>query len=739
MDPKHIHAPFSRSRLARAVAIGMAAASFSAVAADAPRELKLTEVKEAQQQSYKAEKASSPKYTTPLLETPRTINVITGDVLKDQGVTSLNDALRNVSGVSTFGAGEGGGGNITTNDKITIRGFSANNDIYVDGIRDIAGYSRDMFNYEQLEVTKGAGSTISGKGSAGGTINLVSKRAQEAEFTVLDASYDEAERLRLTLDANTQFADVGAGRINLLFTEGGDTLGNNIENYRSLGVAPSVSFNLAERTRLGLDLFYMEQDNRPMLGLPWVNEDAAQQIGRPAGPIDSQYWSNYYGVASRDFEKLDMLMATLVFDHEFSDSVRLIGQTRFGNNSKQSTLARPLFKSTRDPVTRLRSYEDLVDLTYVQNIDQENRLAVTQWDLQSNFSTGSIGHQLVTGVELYRETQEKYQLQDNRVLTTPYVSLDTPAPNQSFSGELVRVGKPAEVTGTGAAIYALDTLSLGEHWQVDAGIRWEDYSAKGSTYLRGGKFVEDVRSDGDFFSWSLGLSYQPNSYSNYYVAVANAQDPAGGNMAFSGRTEDQLSQYNALDPQESTNYELGAKWDLLQSQLQLTAAAFLTQKTVTDTDDNADVFLAGEQQAKGLELGLTGAISDDLNLIAGYTWQETEVTKDFNPDTQGNGLTAAPEHSASVWLTYGLDALTLGGGVQYSSGNVFWRQNRAFYESGDLYLVSLMASYDISEQLRVQLNADNLTDEEYVSDYSARGHFRPGAGRNIKLGVRYSF
>lgn len=739
MKAQPTKACFARRPLAKAIVLGLTAMGLSVQAAEAVKELQLTEVKDEKQQEYKKDKASSPKYTTPLLETPRTINVITGDVLKDQGVTSLNDALRNVSGVSTFGAGEGGGGNITTNDKITIRGFSANNDIYVDGIRDIAGYSRDMFNYEQLEVTKGAGSSISGKGSAGGTINLVTKRAKDDEFTVMEASYDEAERLRLTLDGNTQLGSVGNGRINLMFTEGGDTLGNDIENYRTLGVAPSASFKLAERTSLGLDLFYMEQDNNPLLGLPWVNEDAAAQLNRPVGPIDSQYWSNYYGVAARDFEKVDTLMATLVFDHEFSDSVRLIGQTRFAENDKQSTLARPIFKNSRDPKTGVRSYEDLIDLTFTQNIDQTSKLALTQWDLQSNFSTGAIGHQLVTGVELYQESLEKQLLSDKRVLATPYVPLDKPAPHQSFTGQVEIIGKPTEVTGKGAAIYALDTLSLGEHWQIDGGVRVENYSAEGSTYLSGNVLKEGVKADDNFFSWNLGVSYQPNAYSNYYVAVANAQDPAGGNLVFSGRTDSQLEQYNSLKPQESTNYEVGAKWDLLERRLQLTSAAFLTRKTVTDTNDKGDVFLGGEQEAKGIELNLSGALSDDLNLIGGYTWQETEVTKDFSLDTTGNGLTAAPEHSASVWLTYDIDALTLGSGVQYNSGNIFWRQNRAFFEADSVYLLSLMASYSLSDNLMLQFNADNLTDEEYVSDYSARGHFRPGAGRNLKLGVRYAF
>ena len=220
------------------------ASSFSAVATDDIKTLEKTKAETKKQETYKITKPSTHKISTDLVDTPKTINTIDASVLADQGVSSLNDALRNVAGVSTFGAGEGGGGNITTNDKVTIRGFNANGNIYIDGIRDISGYSRDLFNTEVVEVAKGASSSITGKGSSGGAINLVTKQAKQDSFTNVVASYDDAEAIRVSVDTNQMISDKAAFRVNALYTSGGDPLGNGIEEYSTVAVAPALTIEI---------------------------------------------------------------------------------------------------------------------------------------------------------------------------------------------------------------------------------------------------------------------------------------------------------------------------------------------------------------------------------------------------------------------------------------------------------------------------------------------------------------
>ncbi|MGB0841201.1 MAG: TonB-dependent receptor [Pseudoalteromonas shioyasakiensis] len=738
--------PFNKKIMAQAIAVGLTTMAFTAQANESVKELATAKVNEEKKSDYKVEKASSDKYQTTLLNTPKTITVINEQVLQDQGVTSLNDALRNVAGVSTFGAGEGGGGNVTTNDKITIRGFSANGNIYIDGIRDIAGYSRDMFNFEQVEVTKGASSSITGKGSSGGSVNLVSKRAEQDEFSHAEISYDDATRLRLTADHNTQLSGSTALRINALYTQGGDPLDNGVEDYQTTAIAPSLRVDLNEKTAITADILWMEQNNDPMLGLPWVSGDISNQLGHKEGPIASQYWGNYYGVAKRDYEDVSVNLATLLIEHQLADNIVLRSQSRIASNEKQSVLARPAFASTRDPETRERTYQNQIDLRPVQIVDQENDLAVTQLDAVINLSTGNIQHDLVVGTEYYQESTTRFPTQNEIELEQNYVDLDAPRPDMPFTGAISRSTQPTEVEGTGFALYALDSITFNEYWLATVGLRYENYQAKGSAYTWNrvdGNWerllVEGLKADNNFFSWNTSLSYKADQQTNYYIGISNSQDPAAGDLAFSGRGAEGLKTISSLDPQEAKSYELGAKWDLFETKLQLNAALFLTEKTVLDRDADGSYFLAGEQESKGLELSASGSLTDQLSVLASYTHQETEVTKDFSPETQGNGLSAAPEDSASVWINYELDKLSLGAGAQYSSGNIYWRRNTAYFDSGSQTLLNIMAGYDVTDKLGVQFNIDNLTDKEYITDYSARGHFRPGNPRTMKLTLRYQF
>lgn len=738
---------FIRSTLSKAVTLAATAIAVNAQAntETSTQTLATSTVSEESSSPYKKEKTSNHKITTTLLDTAKTISVIDAKVLSNQGVTSLNDALRNVTGVSTFGAGEGGGGNITTNDKITIRGFSANNNIYIDGVRDVTGYSRDLFNTEQIEVSKGASSSITGKGSSGGVVNMVTKKAKLDDFASANLMLDDADTKRLTADVNTRIGDNSALRINALATDGGDQFDNGVENYQTLAIAPSVYHEFSDRTSLMADVMLMKQDNTPMLGMPFISDEASEQLGIKAGPLDSAMWDNFYGHAKRDFEEVNINVGTLVFEHQWSDSVHIINQTRFVSNDKKSVVGRPILHRDYNRETKVSTYYNEYDAGYTRNLDEENTLFVNQFDVLSNFATGSVEHNLVVGLELYKEDKTTYRLTNDIELENKYLPLDQPNPNQPYTGSVHRDGAPTEVEGTGAAVYVLDTLTFNKHWLLTAGVRFEDYKAKGSAYMWqkiDGSWHRLLRTgleaDSTFVSYNGALNYKPTEQSSIYVSFANSQDPAGGDLAFSGRANT-VDDINKLDPQDSTNFEFGGKIDLFNGDLQLAAAYFVTTKTVTDRDDDGVTYLSGEQEAKGFEFSANGMITENLSVLAGYTHQDTEVTKDFSEDKVGNGLSAAPEDTANIWLEYQLEAFTLGLGAQYSSGNTYWRRNMAYYETGSVTQVQAVVAYQVTDALQVQFNVDNLTDKEFVNDYSARGHFRPGAPRVMKLSANYVF
>jgi len=721
------------------------ASSFSAGAADDVKTLEKTKAQAEEQETYKIEKSSTHKIATDLVDTPKTINTIDAAVLADQGVTSLNDALRNVAGVSTFGAGEGGGGNVTTNDKITIRGFNANGNIYIDGVRDLSGYSRDLFNSEQVEVAKGASSSISGKGTSGGAVNLVTKQAKQDTFSNVNVSYDDAETIRVTVDANRSISDTSAFRVNALYTDGGDPLGNGIEEYKTVAVAPAISIDFSRDLSLTADALIMSQDNNPVLGLPYVSSAVAEQLGLKEGPIDKKYWGNYYGVSSRDFEEVDVTILTAKLEYQLAENMKLINQMRFGKNEKKSVTARPMFRSVRDPETRERTYFNDISITSTSAKDEENEVFVNQLDAVINLTGDVIKNDLIVGFEYYSEEKTAQRLANRIELETDYVSLDNPITNMPYTGNIEIDGEPSVTEGEGVALYFLNNITIDENWLLTAGLRYEDYEATGARYMwkrvNGSwerEYASGLKSSGDFISWNVSAGYKPSEDSFVYVAVANSQDPAAGDLAFSW-SQAAVDQIGALDPQEAKNYEVGGKVELFDRQLQLTAAYFNTTKTVTDRDENGTYFLAGEQEAKGFEFSASGKIADDLDIIATYTKQDTEVTKDFDEDSIGDGLSAAPENMASLWLNYTMDAFKFGIGAQYSSGDTYWRRQMAYYESGNYTLVQAMVGYDVNDSLTVQLNVDNLTDKDRVTDYSARGHFKPGDPRVVKLSASYKF
>ena len=211
---------------------------------------------------------SSPKYTGPLRTVPQTITVIPQTVIEEQGATTLRDVLRNVPGL-TMTAGEGG---TPAGDNLTLRGFSARNDLFVDGVRDMGPTSRDPFNIEQVEVVKGPGSAFSGRGSTGGTINLVSKSPSLTPFYGGTLNFGNDETKRATVDVNLPVKALGdraAFRLNLLGHDS-EVAGRDAVENRRWGAAPSLTLGLSAQTRLTLSYFIMEQDNLPDYGIPWV-------------------------------------------------------------------------------------------------------------------------------------------------------------------------------------------------------------------------------------------------------------------------------------------------------------------------------------------------------------------------------------------------------------------------------------------------------------------------------------
>ena len=671
---------------------------------------------------------ASPKYTQPLREIPQTITVINKQAIEEQGATTLRDVLQNVPGL-TITAGEGGA---PAGDNLTLRGFSARNDIFIDGVRDLSPQSRDPFNLEQVEVVKGPTSAISGRGSTGGTINLISKAPSLSPFYNFDLVFGTDRTKRVSADINAPLNKLGWGdrtafRLNLLAHDSNFAGREVVENNR-WGVAPTFSFGLGSKTFVTVGYFHLQQDNISDYGIPWVpatNNALAAFRDRPA-PVPRE---TFYGFLSRDREKLRTDMATVQLTHTFNDKFSLRNQLRFADSSRDSMATPPRFANNNSTAINreMRSWI------------AEDEVWDNQTDLTARFNTGMIRHALVTGVALTRENN----IRRLRTALNSPTTLFNPNPFDTFSGVITTYpNQVGDMTANSQAFYIFDTLSFGDKFDLTGGIRWDRFDAAGVTAsanqtTRIATLTPVARVD-KLFSFRVGAVYKPVSNGSIYASVASSLNPSLEGLSIAPASA-------ALDPEKTYNYELGTKWDLFKNRILLSGAIFRVDKTNARTPeiDGTLTVLDGRQRVNGIELGLTGIIRRGWNVLAAYTLLDSRILKSNANRVNGvsleigKRLVNTPRNSLSFWSTYQTPwRLTVGGGTRLIGQRYGNTINTRLVES--YWLVDAMASYRLNKNIDLRVNAYNLTNEYYF-DRIGGGHLVPGAGRSALFGIGLNF
>lgn len=722
-----VNGKFTRS----AVAVALSALlPFSYGHAQEVKELAVSQANAQTEDSYKVDKSTSEKYTLPLLDTAKTITVISQSVMKDRNVDSLRDALRNVPGIS-MAAGEGGA---PPGDSVTIRGFDASNDVFIDGIRDIAGYSRDTFNTEAVEVSKGPNSTISGRGSAGGSINMQTKTAKLEDFADVSARIGTEDDYRLTADINTKLGNQTALRINLL-KDDGDVAGRDHVNNETKAIAASLMSQLTADSSLTVNADYQKQDNMPDYGLPWVRSSISEgPLAEYAGGAPNADFSNFYGSVYRDFEKIDAKSVTLKYENQLSQSTKLIAKARTGSVDRAMVVTPPRFIDAATS-TDVR-YSD------VKTRDTRNSADIFQVDLQGTYQLGGLTHNVVAGLELSNEKFERWGLvaleADNLAVRSGddliHNDLYDPNPYAEYTGRYGRDGSKTYAKGDGKAVYVVDNIELNSQWIVGLGLRWDDFETK--YHNDSDDLSTSLDTSSSTLSWNTNLSYKPAANGTVYLALANAFTPLSTNLT--GGTRGNQAD---LDPEENFSIELGTKWELFNGKALVNAAIFRNTKTdgqYQSVDDSNLYSLDGEQEVTGFELGINGQVTDALSVTAAYTYQDSEVKMAPAEENIGVTLSRAPKNSASVWGRYDFNQqLAAGLGLEYvgkrTNGDSATSSQAASYT-----LLDMMVSYQVTEQLALRLNGTNLTDKAYI-DKLGGGHFVPGNGRLVTLSASYSF
>jgi catecholate siderophore receptor len=743
----------------------------------------------------RVETVQSPKATAPLLDTPQTVTVISNQTIRQQNLLTLRDALATIPGI-TFGAGEGGGG---FGDSINLRGYSANNDITQDGVRDSAQYSRsDPFNLQQIEVYNGANSAFNGSGSVGGTINLVSKTPQADDLTVIEAGVGTDDYYRATIDTNQRLSDLVGVRLNAMFHRN-DYPGRDVERMKRWGVAPAITFGVEGPTSLTFDYFHQEDNNTPLYGVPFYITATND------GPLPGIDYSDYFGIENLDKQKITVDRLTMTFKHAFNDAVSVRNLTRWQRVGQYSVTSAPqgvfCLASGVQPnglpctvtITNAATGEGparSVEITVPRGMfqpngprglvrDQENQLLYNQTDVTVvSGEEGKLRNTLVVGGSYL---QEDYQIESASLprnssgVTLVLPQIDFGNPDTVYTGPInYTVTARSKSASSSKAIYAFDTLELGA-FELNAGVRYEqaknDFRNLPLAFYPAGTtppFMGPQHTDEKLFSYRVGAVFKPTENSSLYAAYANSKTPSSATVRLgctsgSGTT---FSNFCDVAPEKARSFEIGAKADVLDRKLQLTAALFRNERTnfrVATNDPGSGAViqvLDGRARVDGLALGAAGRVTDAWTLFANYTYLDSEVRQgaaDGAADPQrGNVLIQTPKHSGSLWTTYLFPfGLQLGYGFTYQ-GKFATNQSvagfPAQYKADDYLVQRAMLSYAFDNGLTAQLNVQNLFDRKYYTSVRNNvgtsgttlgtvtgGWAMPGEGRAARLSLFYSF
>lgn len=725
-------------------------------------------------QSSAVKQASSPKFTAPLLDTPRQVSVVPAQLINEMGATTLTEALRAVPGI-TFGAGEGGN---PQGDRPFLRGYDAQNSTFVDGVRDPGAQSRETFAVDRIEVIKGPDSVYSGRSNGGGSINLVSKLPVAQDFTEVTLGAGTADYKRATIDANYRVGEDSAFRVALMGHDAG-VAGRDEVSSRRFGFAPSFTLGLDSPTTATFSFYHLNTDDMPDPGIPYLYGSTNLPAGvRVVRPVDGGDRNNFYGLVDRDFRKTQADIGTVKLQHAFNDDWTLRNTTRYGRTRQDYILSQP--DDSQGNVANGMVWRRM-------NTRAGNTVAaINQTDLAGKFSTGSIRHDIDVGVELSKEksARDTYvvpniaaavacgQLGVGSPSYYNCTSLYDPDPNDPWvpgtwangvftPTPITRANKPIRTTANTQALYAMDTIHFTEQWLANVGVRYDDFSTKapitycptlpGSVCPRGTTGItEEHRSSSGNWTWQAGLVWKPVEQGSFYVSYATAVTPPG---SFVGEGSDTNPISIAdLDPEKSRNLEAGVKWELLDRRVSVSADVFQNEKTnARQLQADGSYANIGETRVRGVEFSIDGKITETWSVFAGYARMDSELVKGGftsgapNPLT-GTRLANTPKDSLSLWTTWqATPAITIGGGAfavsDVAGSFVVNAADKQITEKGVPGYVRFdaMASWQINERLALRLNVQNLTDKTYYAQAYPTHFATEAPGRQAIVSASYRF
>jgi catecholate siderophore receptor len=647
------------------------------------------------------------KTDTLLRDTPQAVTVISKELIRDQAMQSIADAIRYVPGIVTA-QGEG------NRDTAVFRGNSSTSDFYIDGIRDDVQYYRDFYNIESVEALKGSNAMIFGRGGSGGVINRVSKQAEWRTIRDASVTLGSWNNRRVSADLGQALTADVALRVNAM-VENSDSFRDGVNLKRS-GINPTLAWRAGSNTNVNIGYEHFEDERTADRGI-------SSYKGKPVDTDPSTFFGN--PELSQTWSKVDAF--TALIDHDFGNGLTVRNRTRVASYDKFYQNVFPGAVNAAGTSVTIQGYNNA---TQRQNL-------FNQTDLMYTLQTGTVRHQLVAGMELGRQDTDNFRntgyfLSAGPKATSISVPLSNPTTNVAVTFKQSATDANNHGISTTQSVYVQDQIEFSPQWLAVVGVRSDRFAVD----FTNNRTLENIQVTDTPISPRLGLVFKPVTALSLYASYS---------LAYAPRAGDQLSSLTAsnkaFDPEEFKNLELGAKWDVLPN-LAASAALYQLDRSnvaIADPADSTKTILVDGQRSKGLELGLSGKITSAWSIMGGYAYQDAQITKTQSASVKaGATLAQVPTHSASLWNRYDFSPVWGAGlGVVYR-GEIFTSTDNTVVVPG-FTRVDAALYYSLSKNLKLQLNVENLFDKKYYAAAHSNNNISPGSPRGLRLGLNASF
>lgn len=650
--------------------------------------------------------SSAMKTDTELKDIPQSVSIITEQQIQDLALHGMADVLRYVPGAS-MAQGEG------HRDAPVLRGNVSTGDFYTDGIRDDVQYYRDLYNVSQVEVLKGPNAMIFGRGGSGGVINRAIKQADGNTIKALNIQAGSDNFYRAQADFGAAVNDSTAYRLNALF--------ENAESFRDgvsselRGIAPSFAFGIGDNSRMVLNAEYFTDNRTVDRGIP-------SYLGKP---LITQR-STFFGDADTSNTSTDVASFDALYEYDFGGTV-LRNHFRMADYNKFYQNVFPGSVNASGTLVSISAYNN--------NTDRQN--IFNQTDLIFDIQQNNVTHRMLVGLEFGRQDTQNFRQTGYfgsaiSNVTSEMVSVSNPSPTLPIYYR--QSATDTDNTGIAkiAAVYIQDQMHIGENWQIIAGLRY-DYFDMDFTNLRNDSRIEQTDNT---LSPRLGVIYQATPKLNIYASYSSAYVPRAGDQLTS------LTLSNAsLDPEQFINTEMGMKWQLSQGIFTTLALYNLDRQNVAVNDPNnpGQSLLVDAQSSKGLEFEIGGNITKQLQLTAGYAYQDAKITKTISSSAmKGANIPLVPKNSGFVWGRWDIDDMW-GFGLGITSQSAVYTTTSNNVKLPGFTRVDSAVFFTQNQYLEWQLNIENMTDKYYYSSAHNDNNISIGTPRAYILSAHINF